>query len=48
VALGRQALLRGAGGPLVEAALRDLRELAGWADDESRVLRLLEALAPAQ
>ena len=46
VALGRQALLRGAAGPLLEAAIRDLRELAEWADDDSRVGRLLDVLAP--
>jgi tetratricopeptide (TPR) repeat protein len=47
VALGRQALLRGAAGPLLEAAVRDLRELATWAEDDSRVHRLLDVLVPA-
>jgi tetratricopeptide (TPR) repeat protein len=47
VALGRQALLRGAGGPLLEAAIRDLRDLAGSAEDDSRVHRLLDVLVPA-
>ncbi|HKF74749.1 MAG TPA: tetratricopeptide repeat protein [Candidatus Dormibacteraeota bacterium] len=47
VALGRQALLRGAAGPLVDAAVRELRELAGWADQDSRVHRLLDVLVPA-
>jgi tetratricopeptide (TPR) repeat protein len=47
VALGRQALLRGAGGPLVDAAVRELRELAGWGDEDSRVRRLLEVLTHA-
>jgi hypothetical protein len=46
VALGRQALLRGAAGPLLEASIRDLRELASWADEDSRVRRLLDVLAP--
>ena len=40
-------LLRGAAGPLLEAAVRDLRELAGWTEDDSRVHRLLEVLVPA-
>ena len=47
VALGREALLRGAGGTLVEAAIRDLRELAGWSGDEGCIQRLLEVLIPA-
>jgi tetratricopeptide (TPR) repeat protein len=48
IALGRQALLRGAAGPLVEAAARDLRELAAWAAaPDSRAQRLLELLQPA-
>ncbi len=47
VALGQQALLRGAGGTLVEAAIRDLRELARWAGDDSAVQRLLDVLVPA-
>jgi tetratricopeptide (TPR) repeat protein len=46
IALGRQALLRGAAGPLVDAAVRDLRELAAWAGEDSRTIRLLELLLP--
>jgi len=47
VALGRQALLREARGALVEAAIRDLDELAGSAGEDSRVRLLRDVLLPA-
>ena len=40
-------LWRGAGGTLVEAAIRDLRELARWTGPDSRVQQLLAVLVPA-
>lgn len=46
IALGRQALQRGAAGPMLDAAIRDLRELSALADDDSRARRLLEILGP--
>ena len=47
VAHGRQALLRGAAGSLLGAAIRDLRELASWAGEDSRARRVLDVLVPA-